>query len=211
MTHSLHRTGSAESLKNDFVLIARPAIGLNEAGAAARVRRFLEIVFEAGPTNLGSLESGGTIAGGLDQERVLAELDDRSGIRCAFASREKLVAVLKKVKAEELGISVTVSGIVEDVFSICDEVGLEPHSINVSLGVHGNRTLLADESVRELTTMCGHALIASSLVSKAMADVREGRSTPTDASIECGKACACGLFNLERAEAIFGRLQGLRD
>lgn len=208
MTHSLHRTGTAESLKDDFVLIARPAIGFNEKGAAGRVRRFLEIVFDVGPTNLGSLESGGTMAGGLDRERVLAELDDRSGIRCAFASREKLVAVLRRAKAEELGLSVTVSGIVGDVFSICDEVGLEPHSINLSLGVHGNGALLADENVRELTTMCGHALIASSLVRKAMDDVRGGRSTPRDAAIQCGKACACGLFNLERAETMLGRLHG---
>ncbi len=207
MTHSLHRTGTAESLKNDFVLIARPALGFNEQGAAAKIRRMLEIIFEVGPTNLGSLESGGTIAGGLDKEAVLAGLDDKSGIRCAFSSREKLTEVLRRFNQEDLGISVTVSGIVDDVFSMCDEVGLEPHSINLSLGVHGNTALLAEEPVREMTTMCGHALIASALVRKVMNDVKCGRTTPREAAIEAGKSCACGLFNLDRAESILRQLQ----
>lgn len=207
MTHSLHRIGTAESLKDDFVLIARPGIGFNETGAAAKIRRMLEIIFEIGPANIGSLESGGTLAGGLDIDAVMAGLDDKSGIRCAFSSRERLTEVLRRFDAEALGISVTVSGIVDDVFSICDEVGLEPHSINLSLGVHGNTALLAEEPVREMTTMCGHALIASNLVRKAMDDVKCGRSTPRAAAIEAGKTCACGLFNLDRAEAILRQLQ----
>ena len=207
MTHSLHRIGTAESLKDDFVLIARPGIGYNEQGAAAKIRRMLEIIFEVGPTNLGSLESGGTVAGGIDLEAVMAGLDDKSGIRCAFSSREKLTRVLKMFHDENLGISVTVSGIIDNVFAMCDEVGLEPHSINLSLGVHGNTTLLAEEPVREMTTMCGHALIASSLVRKVMNDVKCGRTTPRDAAIEAGKTCACGLFNLDRAESLLRQLQ----
>ncbi len=207
MTHSLHRVGTAESLKNDFVLIARPAIGFNEKGAAPRIKRMLEIIFEVGPTNLGSIETGDTIAGGLDPDAVIARMDDTSGVRCTFSSREKVETVLRRLSAEDLGISVTISGIVDDVFSICDQVGLQPHSINLSLGVHGNTSLLAEEPVRELTTMCGHALVASSIVRKVMDDVKCGRSNPRDAAVEAGKACACGIFNLDRAEKVLRALQ----
>ena len=211
MTHSLHRTGTAESLMEDFVLIARPAMGFNEPGAAGKIRRMLEIIFEVGPANLGSLESGGTVAGGLDLAAVMAGLDDKSGIRCAFSSRKKLTEVLRRFHEEDLGLSVTVSGIVDNVFSMCDEVGLEPHSINLSLGVHGNTALLPDEQVGELTTMCGHALIASSLVKKVMNDVKCGRTTARDAAIEAGKTCACGLFNLDRAEGILRHPTSLHE
>jgi len=207
LTHSLHRIGSEQSLKDDFVLIARPAVGVNNLGASGRVRRFLEIIREVGPTNLGSLESGGTMAGGLDWEAIMDGLDDKSGIRCAFSSGQKLKEVLRRVKAEDLGLSVTISGIVDDVFSLCDDVGLEPHSINISLGVHGNPALLAEESVRELTTMCGHALIASSLVRKVMDDVKCGRTPCREAAIEAARPCACGLFNIDRAESILRQLQ----
>ncbi len=207
MTHSLHRTGSAEALKDDFVLITRPAIGYNEKGAAAKIGRMLEIIFEVGPANIGFLETGDLLPLGLDKAKVIAAMDDTSGIRCSFSSGEKLKEVLRRARAEELGLSVTVSGIIDDVFAMCDELGLEPHSINLSLGVHGNTSVLAEEPVRELTTMCGHALVASSIVKKVMNDVQCGRSTPQDAAVEAGKACACGLFNLDRAEGILRKLQ----
>ena len=202
MTHSLHRVGTAESLKGDFVLIARPTMGFNEKGAAPRIRRMLEIIFEVGPTNLGSLESNQTIAGGLDPATVLAGVDDTTGVRSTFSSREKLKEVLRRLKEEDLGISVTVSGIVDDVFELCDEVGLQPHSINVSLGVHGNVGALAPEAVREVSTMCGHGLVASKLVEKVAADVRCGRKSAREGAVEAGRACACGIFNLDRAAAL---------
>jgi hypothetical protein len=207
MTHSLHRIGTAAALKNDFVFIARPALGFNQKGAGPKIQRMLQIIFEVGPANLGAIETGDLMAIGLDPEAVIAKMDDTSGIRCSFSSGEKLKEVLRRVKDEELGMSVTVSGLVDDVFGICDELGLEPHSINLSLGVHGNTSLLPEESVGELTTMCGHALVAASIVRKVMDDVKCGRSAPRDAAVEAGKACACGLFNLDRAEGILRQLQ----
>jgi hypothetical protein len=38
-----------------------------------------------------------------------------------------------------LGLSVTVSGLIEEIFDICKELGIKPHSINLSLGVWGKR------------------------------------------------------------------------
>jgi hypothetical protein len=206
MTHSLHRVGTAESLKDDFVLIARPALGFNDKGAGRKIGRMLEIIFEVGPANIGFLETGDLLPMGVDLGAVIARMDDSSGIRCSFSSGEKLKEVLRRFKEEDLGISVTVSGIIDDVFAICDQVGLEPHSINLSLGVHGNTDILPDEQVRELTTMCGHALVASSLARKGIEDVRRGRLSPREAAVMVGIPCACGLFNLDRATAILDRL-----
>lgn len=205
MTHSLHRVGTAESLKDDFVLIARPALGFNEKGAGRKIGRMLEIIFEAGPANIGVLETGDLLSRGLDVEAVIAQMSDSSGIRCSFSSREKLRRVLRRFKEEDLGISVTVSGIVDEVFAMCDEIGLEPHSINLSLGVHGNTDILPDEQIGEFTTMCGHALVASSLAQRGIEEVRCGRMSPRDAAVMVGMPCACGLFNLDRATAMLGK------
>ncbi|HEX2924253.1 MAG TPA: hypothetical protein VHS28_09520 [Chloroflexota bacterium] len=208
MTHSLHRVGTAESLNGDFVLICRSAIPLNNQGAGVKIGRMLEIIFEAGPANIGSLETGDLLPRGIDVPALVEAMgrDDTSGIRCSFSSREKLTRVLRRFMEEDLGISVTVSGIIDDVFSMCDEVGLEPHSINLSLGVHGNTDLLASEEVREFTTMCGHGLVAGALVEKAMADVRFGRCSAREGAVAAGLPCACGLYNIDRAEAILSRM-----
>jgi len=206
MTHSLHRMGTAESLRDDFVLIARPALGFNDKGAGRKIGRMLEIIFEVGPANIGFLETGDLLPRGFDPAEVISKMNDSSGIRCSFSSREKLKEVLRRFKEEDLGISVTVSGIIDDVFAICDEVGLDPHSINLSLGVHGNIGLLPEDEVLELTTMCGHALVAASLAKKGIEDVRCGRMSSKDAALMVGMPCACGLFNLDRAAAILSSL-----
>lgn len=207
MTHSLHRTGDAESLKEDYVLIARPALGFNEKGAGPKIQRMLEIIFQEGPANLGSSDSFDTMAAGLDPAALIPQMKDTSSIRCTFSSREKLRRVLKRFKEGEFGLSVTVSGVVDDLFSLCDEVGLEPHSINISLGVHGNTSLLGDEQVLEHTTMCGHGLVAAGLAAKAMEEVRCGRLSPRDAAVMVAEPCACGIYNLDRAAALLEKLR----
>ncbi len=208
MTHSLHRTGSAESLKGDLVLICRSAIGLNNENSGAKIARMLDIIFGVGPSNLGVLETGDLMLRGMDLEAVKAQMNDTSGIRCSFSSTERMREVLRRFKEEDLGISVTVSGIIDDVLALCDDVGLEPHSINLSLGVHGNTELLASEQARKLTTMCGHGLIAASLAEKGIADVACGKMSAREGASMVGLPCSCGLFNLDRAERILAGQSG---
>lgn len=207
MTHTLHRTGSVESLKGDFPVLIRPSIGINDKGAAAKVQRAMRIVFEVGPDNLGACEVGQTLARGMDPEAVIPQLQDTAGVRFVLSSRDKLKELLFRLKEEDLGLSVTVSGIIEDVFDLCREVGLKPHSVNLSLGVHGNTEELASEQVREFTSMCGHALVASSLVEQVMSDVKAGRRDPREAAVTVALPCACGIFNLDRAERMLRALQ----
>ena len=48
------------------------------------------------------------------------------------------------------------------------EVGLNPHTINLSLGIHGGTEALPPAEIRQFTTMCGHAMIAPHLVEDAL-------------------------------------------
>ncbi|MCB8815139.1 hypothetical protein [Desulfosporosinus shakirovi] len=138
MTHSLHRIGSEETFQDDYVLISRPAMGINHVGCSPKIRRTLEIIFEEGPTNLGSLTTQENMTMGLDPQKMIAKTEDNSPVMCCFNERQKVVNVLTRLKEEEVGLSVVVTGLIDNVLGICQEVGLKPHSVNISLGVHGN-------------------------------------------------------------------------
>ena len=58
MSHTLHRRGTEESLKNDYVVFAMSAKGVNEVGSNVKLQRFLEIMNQYGPVNLGDMRTG---------------------------------------------------------------------------------------------------------------------------------------------------------
>ncbi|MGE5576968.1 MAG: hypothetical protein ACM3TT_07225 [Syntrophothermus sp.] len=204
MTHSLHRRGTLENLSEDFVLLATAAAGVNHEGSKDKLRKILEIVYEAGPANIGSYDTG-TIYAGVSIEEIKAALNEVPRVRCAFSSREKIKEVLRQIKEADLGISITVSGLTEDVLEMARELGLTPHSINLSLNIWGKTEELPSEDVLEFVTMCGHGLISRSLVEKAIADVKAGKKTPRQAAELVAHPCVCGIYNPDRAEALFAR------
>lgn len=55
MTHSLHREGSVEDLKRDYVILITPSIGFNDKGSGERLKRSLKILQEEGVTNIGDV------------------------------------------------------------------------------------------------------------------------------------------------------------
>lgn len=208
MTHSLHRQGSVESLKDDFVMYARCSRGVNMEGAAPKVRRIVNIVFDEGPSNAGDSPHRASIAAGnMTREAALAFQEDTRGFICCFDDREKMKRVLKQLKEEDLGISIVVSGLIDEVMGMAREVGLKPHTINLSLGLRGKKELLPSAEVQEFTTMCGHGLVARHLVEKALAEVQAGTRTPEEAARTVGKSCICGIVNLTRGARL---LQGQR-
>lgn len=202
MTHSLHRRGSVESLKHDFVFIARSSIDVNRVGCGPKFQRIRQILHAAGPVNTGLAETGENMANGLNVERWLDRTSDDTIIASAFSSKERLKQVLRQLKDEDLGISITVSGLIEEVFGMAEELGLKPHTVNLSLGVLGKTELLPPEDTLELTTMCGHALVATELVHKLRAKVAAGTITRKEAARQIAEPCVCGVFNMERAEAL---------
>jgi hypothetical protein len=58
MTNTLHRYGSADSFKDDYIVFAIPARGINDQGAVEKERRFLEIARKYNPVNMGDASHG---------------------------------------------------------------------------------------------------------------------------------------------------------
>ena len=202
MTHSLHRRGSYEELKNDFVVLGCPATGVNKAGSAPKTQEFLSICYKHGPINLGDMKTGNIYNTTMDG--ILASVTDGTIVQCTFDNRDKIVSLLKELKEKRPGISVIISGVTDVVQQCMHEAGLGPiHSLEYSLGTWGAIERLPDYPILKLLTMCGHAMIASDLVGKMIRDIKRGRRTIRDCCIEMAQCCTCGNFNVTRGENIF--------
>ncbi|BCV25259.1 hypothetical protein [Gelria sp. Kuro-4] len=198
MTHSLHRLGSPESLKNDFVLLVTPAVGINNVGSQEKLREILDYIFELGPTNIGSYETG-TIFSGATLEEIKAKLSETPRVRVCFSSSEKVKKLVQFIKEKDYGLSVTISGLITEINDIARSLDIKPHSINLSLGIYGKTADLPGPEVLEFVTMCGHGMISRELVERLIADVKAGRRTPENAAKEMARPCVCGIFNTDRA------------
>lgn len=198
MTHSLHRRGNTDSLSRDFVFLSTPAMGFNDETTAQRLEKLIRIIFAIGPSNIGAYETG-SILKGATADDMISKLQRNSRIRCAFDNKEKVKKLLDVLREEELGMSITMSGLIGDLEDICDQVGLEPHTINCSGGIHGNLKVLADEQILEISTMCGHAMVGPKIVEKMLIDVKKGYRSKREAAVEMSKPCTCGIFNPTRA------------
>ncbi len=202
MTHSLHRRGSYEELKNDFVVLGCPATGVNKVGSAPKTQEFLSICYKHGPINLGDMKTGNIYNTTMDD--ILASVTDGTIVQCTFDNRDKIVTLLKELKDRRPGISVIISGITDVVQQCMHEAGLGPiHSLEYSLGTWGAIERLPDYPILKLLTMCGHAMIASDLVGKMIRDIKRGRRTIRDCCVEMAQCCTCGNFNVTRGENIF--------
>jgi len=204
MTHSLHRRGSVESLKGDYVMITRTTKA-NRAAINHLLPEVAKIVFDVGPANIGSSGLQTDVPLGLDPEDFTKRIGGVYGFLCTFSSKEKLREVLKRLKEKDFGFSITVSGLIDEVIPLAQGLGIKPHTINLSLGILGDTDQLAEEEVLEFTTMCGHAMIAANLVRKGIADVRSGAKSPREASMMMGRPCVCGIFNLDRSDCLLIR------
>ena len=125
MTHSLHRRGSEESLENDYIILVTAAYGYNHEGARDKLLQVLDVVFEAEPDNLGSNETG-TIYSGVTLDEIKENLTDVPRVRCCFASKEKMFKVIRKINEMDLGLSVVISGLIDNVVDMANELDLKP-------------------------------------------------------------------------------------
>jgi len=206
MTHSLHREGTVESLEKDYAVFIYPARGYNYRGCAPKVRHLVEIVYQVGPANMIATTLRENLYSGVKEEAVLDSIREGCRVFTVFNSREKLKELLERFKEADEGISIIVSGLIDRVREIAAEVGLNPHTINVSLGIHGNTDRLPSDDVRQFTTMCGHAMVAPKLVHDVIRRLKTGKTDSWTGSITLAKPCACGIYNPYRSQEM---LEGL--
>ena len=205
MTHSLHRRGDLESLKDDFVVLGCPATGVNKPGSAPKTRKFLSICYKHGPINLGDMKTGNIYNTTMDD--ILNNVTDGTIVQCTFDKRDKIVALLKELKERRPGISVIISGVTDIVQQCMNEAGLgHIHSLEYSLGTWGETEKLPDYPVLKMVTMCGHGMIPSDLVGKMVRDVKRGRRTVEDCCLEVAQCCTCGNYNVTRGKKLFKEL-----
>jgi hypothetical protein len=202
MTHSLHRRGTEESLANDYVILITPAIGINDKGSGEKLKRTLRILRDEGVTNIGDVEHG-SILGDLDWDSLESYMGDGKRIRASISNEETLTRILRRFKEQEIGLSVTVSGLIKKIYNTSEEAGLKPNTINMSLGILGKTTLLPSEEVLQVTTMCGHHMISQYLVEDLFSKIRSGVISSEKAVDTIGRLCVCGIFNQERCKDIF--------
>lgn len=204
MTHSLHRQGTKENLTGDFTMFAIPAVGINVAGSGPKKRRFLEIALRNNVVNVGGSNLGNLAT--FTPEQLLERIQDGQAVQVCFNRKEDVINVLREVVAADIGLSIVVQGIREDVEECLARVGLKPHTVNHSLGVWGKIERLPSKEILEITTMCGHGLISTNLTKRCIEDVLAGRRTPREAAKILAVPCVCGIFNTARTEALLARL-----
>ena len=204
MTHSLYRQGTRENLTGDFTMFAIPAVGINVKGSGPKKRKFLEIALRHNVVNIGGSNLGNLAT--YTAEELLERVPDGQAMQVCFNSKEDVINVLRETIAADIGLSIVVQGIREDVEDCFRTVGLKPHTVNHALGVWGKTELLPDKQILEFTTMCGHALVSANLTKRCIDDVLSGRKTPKEGAKILAAPCVCGIFNTARAEALLARL-----
>lgn len=208
MTHTLHRFKENGLKEDDFVIIAMPARGINnDENTTDKLRKFLEIFNKNNAVNMGGMGTGMLVNTPSYKiiENVYPELPMVHGV---FDNRDNLINALKDINEANMGISVIVSGLIDEVNECVAEVGLNRHSVNYSLGIWGDKSKLPDEKYLEISTMCGHAMVSPSYIAKIVNDIEHNKISIEKAAIKLSLPCVCGIFNPKKAEKILRKIVG---
>jgi hypothetical protein len=186
MTHSLHRLGKKDELKNDYVILAMIATSEREKIPDYREKllKIAEMLKSYKPTNIMP-----------EFARKLSPV-----ITAVFTDIETVKEILYKLKQEDLGISIVVSGLIDEIRFATKEVGLNMHTIHLSLGTFGKKNLLPNNpETLEITTMCGHHCTSPQSIEYYINLIKNNKITIEKAAEKLAKPCVCGIFNIQRA------------
>ena len=200
MTNRLHRQGTHDGLSRDYVIFITTARDINRKGSGPKAQRFLRLALEEGPVNIGV--NGKNLITGGDPEQMIAGITDASNPSAIFSNLEAIRRLVGKLKEEDLGISVTISALTDEVDGILRSQGLVRHSIEHSLGILGRTERLPTQQILELTSMCGHGCVSHNHARKMIDWTKLGKVTPRQAANYLARPCSCGVFNMDRAEEL---------
>ncbi len=231
MTNTMHRQGTIESLRQDYILFSATAAGFNRKGSEAAMRKFVEILIKHKPVNMGlsrrvtEMEKkpnfiwealrdrfqGRKYRNGQPTEQTrwnweeaLRRIPEGEQLQrtAVFDSVDKLAAAIRDVKEADLGLCVNVNAIHEDTDRVAREVGIVRHTIEHSLGIHGRTDRLPSTEILEITTMCGHGMVSFNLIRKMINMTNMGQISVDRAAELLSKPCSCGVFNPTRAARV---------
>jgi hypothetical protein len=212
VTHTLHRRGSIQSLSDDYIVqiaiskqaersksVHNPSLSSSVMKAAGKAidkyftrfpyvkEQIQKIVLELpiAPNFIKKYEN-----------RIIRYFVPSLTV---FNTKTEFTRNLLKLKKIDLGSSVVVSGLFENIDECLKEISICPHTVQYSLGVFGKVDRLPEEKILEITSMCGHHLISPRLVKDLIKEVKADKRTPESAAELLGRQCICGAFNKARA------------
>jgi hypothetical protein len=207
MTNTLHRQGKAENLKNDYVVFMTTAAGINREGSAPEIQKFMRICHKYHPINMGNVKLGNIYKDGVDVQEFIANLGEGAGSMAVFTDLDTVQKVVEELIQADLGISINISGLLDEVRECCRKAGITRHSAEHSLGFWGARERLPERETLEINTLCGHGMISFNLIRKMIEYVKLRRLTPKKAARILAKCCECGVFNPARAEKLLEKIK----
>jgi hypothetical protein len=202
VTNTLHRQGTERNLKGDYVVFMTTAAGINRERSAPAIREFMRICQKYRPINMGNIKQGNIYKDGVDVEKLIANLGDGAGSTAVFTDIESVQKVVEELIRADLGISINISGLLDEVQECCRRNGMTRHSAEHSLGFWGARERLPEREILEINTLCGHGMVSFNLIRKMIEYVKLRRLTPKKAARILAKCCECGAFNPARAEML---------
>lgn len=202
MTHTLHRHGSPEALRQDYVLLVTAPPGLPDGGE--RILQAYELVRTFEPVNVGAYEVGSLRAGASEAD-LRASLLRIPRLRCAFSGRESIMGAVRLLRAADLGLSVVLQGPLADILKDCVSEGIRPHTATLSLGVWGPPERVPGGRVLELITQCGHGQVGPALAAEVCRQVDVGELSVAEGVDRLLRPCVCGVFNPDRAADTLAR------
>jgi len=207
MTNTLHRQGASESLKNDYVIFAHTAKGITREGSAPKLQEFMRICLKYHPVNIGDGKQGNIYQDDIDIQKLISDQGDGAGAAAVFTDLDTLQKVVEELVQADLGISINISGLLDEVRTCCQRVGIQRHSAEHSLGFWGAKGRLPEREILEFNTMCGHGMVSFNLIRKMIEYVKLRRLTPKKAAKIMAKCCECGVFNPARAEILLEKIR----
>ena len=207
MTNTLHRQGPTETLANDYIIFAHTAKGITREGSAPKLKEFMRICLKYDPVNIGDAKQGNFFQDDIDIEKLISNQGDGAGATAVFTDLDTVQKVVEELIRADLGLSINISGLMDEVQQCCRRVGLERHSAEHSLGFWGAKDRLPERQILEFNTMCGHGLVSFNFIRKMIEYVKLKRLTPKKAATLMAKCCECGAFNPVRAKMLLEKVK----
>ena len=95
---------------------------VNAKGSAPKFKEFADIVLKYNPVSFGDMKTGNNF--NLSMGEIHSNYRDNSIVHAVFNDEETVAAALKELKEADLGVSIVVSGLLQQTAECCRAAGL---------------------------------------------------------------------------------------